>query len=384
MSDIFLSPRSTTPSPQQHSTGEREIALSIERSRKRHLSEGLLRGDLAADRLKQQEASASPLLKKSKPAADMALTMQEFKDYMDRTTNKRLESLDSNMTDLNKQLGKVNKNVKANSAKLDLHEEAIKQNKVCIDELKEGLRNLQERPAPGANASPEPDTAARDDPAYWKARRSVRLWPIHGRTREEIWNAANFFFKDNLALENQIAESMIESIDRVEIPSGPGVRLEALVVFKDSANRDTVMGAASKLSGFIDSNNKPAAGIRMEVPARLRPVFRTLFRYGQTLRQRHGPGTRRHVKFDDTLRSLYLNAKLPGDEQWTRVSFDVARRGIRARQVREDVDVERFNGPRFQDDRPRAASVGAVGQERATPMQTDTWTGRRTESVTLE
>ena len=42
------------------------LERSIERSRKRHLSEGLLRGDQALDRLRLQESSASPLLKKTR------------------------------------------------------------------------------------------------------------------------------------------------------------------------------------------------------------------------------------------------------------------------------------------------------------------------------
>ena len=44
----------------------RELSDSIDRSRKRHLEPGLLRGDQALDRLRTQEASASPVLKKPK------------------------------------------------------------------------------------------------------------------------------------------------------------------------------------------------------------------------------------------------------------------------------------------------------------------------------
>ena len=84
-----------------------EILGSIERSRKRNLSEGLLRGDQVLDRLRCQEASASPNLKKSRdstpertrvPSArspEMSLTMADFKAYMDQNTNKTLRDLQS-------------------------------------------------------------------------------------------------------------------------------------------------------------------------------------------------------------------------------------------------------------------------------------------------
>ena len=175
---------------------------------------------------------------------------------------------------------------------------------------------------------------------------------------------------------------MIESVKRVDIPSGPAVRMEVLVQFKDAEKRDAVMGAASKLATCVTEDGKPTAGIRIQVPPKLLPVFRTLFRYGQNIRSRHGPGTRRHVKFDDALQTLYLNAKLPGDERWSQVSFEMARRGIRTKRESEDVDIERrfdIGGPCFPDERRRAASTGS-----STPMQTTSWNNRRTESVNLD
>ena len=56
--DVFASPLSAS---------EEEILLlrSVSNSRKRFLLPGVLRGDLVADKLEAQEASASPFLKKS-------------------------------------------------------------------------------------------------------------------------------------------------------------------------------------------------------------------------------------------------------------------------------------------------------------------------------
>ncbi len=75
-----------------------EIFMSIEKSRKHNLSEGLLRGDQVADPLKEQEISAFPLLKKSKT---MSITMADFEACMDRNVAKRLNSIDEGQSKIN-------------------------------------------------------------------------------------------------------------------------------------------------------------------------------------------------------------------------------------------------------------------------------------------
>lgn len=231
-SDIFLSPIQATP---ESNSGEEAIVQSIERSRKRHLSEGLLRGDLVSDRLLVQEASASPLLKKSRASplpesrgeeSRMALTMAEFRKYMDENVNKKLGDVESSLGDLTKTVARVNKNVKANTAKIDKHEELIVANRDSIATIREEISKMREIPIPVPDAGSSASSGSVVDKAYDNARRSVRIWPVHGTTREEMWNSTEFFLKQNLELEGVVRESMIESVVRAEIPSGPGVRLE--------------------------------------------------------------------------------------------------------------------------------------------------------------
>ena len=376
------------------------VEKSIEKSRKRNLSDDLLRGDLVADRLRAQEASASPVLKKQCPAprAEMALTMQEFRDYMDNNTNKRLDGIDSSMTDMLKSVAKANKNIKANAAKLDEHQAAISTNQRSIAEMRDEMKKLKDYPAlppprevPTSGSSALPPLLPVRDAEYDVARRSVRIWPVHGTSKEEVWNSAEFFFKRNLGLEGQVLESMIEKIDRVSIPSGPSAKLEVLVTFSSFVTRDKVMGSAAKLATFVDKDNKPTAGLRLEVPSRLQPVFRTLFKFGQALRTRHGAGLKRHVKFDDASLSLIMNVKLPGDDHWSPVSYEMAKRNLRSRQVIDEEGLERrldIGGGMLGSNRPRAASTGGASQS----MEVDPWTGRgsgpratrRTESVNLD
>ena len=294
-----------------------EICQSLDKSRKRNLSPSLLRGDLAVDRLAAQETSASPLLKKSKLRAhsNMAMTMADFRAYMEQNVNRDLRDLKTDLGTVRSSINALDDNVKGNSARLDRQESTIRQNQASISEIRSEMQRIKDAPtssAPTLHVTPTP--TAVPDAEYLKARRSLRLWPILGTDPQDLWNSVGNFLRVNLGLEAQLRDSMVEAISRVTIPSGPGVVNEALVVFSDSNVRDMVLGAAAKLGPFRDSLGKPTAGMRMEVPPTLQQDFRILFRYGQNLRTRHGIGMRRHVKFDDLTRGLYLNVKLPGDE----------------------------------------------------------------------
>ena len=364
-----------------------ELVGSIDRSRKRHLEEGLLRGDLVADRLRTQEASASPVFKKTRPSVapshpnleatpprdEMALTMAEFKAYMDANTNKRLDGIEDKVSGMQAAIDRVDSNVKENNTRLKKHDERID----IIERAVKEIRQDPFPPPPKRHCFPSvsPPAPAPDDKHFDKARRSLRLWPVRGNSRDDIWNAAGIFLGTNLGLEGRLDKSSIESISRVDIPSGPGVTDEALVLFKDVPTRDLVMGSASKLAPFMDDSGRATAGMRIEVPASLQQHFRVLFKYGQGLRARHGPGTRRHVKFCDLNRTLFLNVKLPGDDRWSKVSLDMARRGLQAKETLNDDQLERrldITGPAREGPRQRAASLAGPPP----PTQASAWTRR--------
>ena len=349
-----------------------EICQSLDKSRKRNLSPGLLRGGQAVDRLTAQEVSASPLLKKSKLRApsSMAMTMADFRAYMDQNVNKDLRELKNDLGTVRASISALDDNVKGNSARLDRQESTIRKNQASISEIKAEMQRIKDNPALPTLVPQNPSAPPNvPEAAYQKARRSLWLWPIPGNNQQELWTSARNFLGVNLELEAQLRDGMVEAISRVTIPSGPGVSDEALVLFTDSNVRDMVLGAAAKLAPFRDTMGRPTAGMRIEVPPELQQDFRILFRYGQNLRTRHGLGTRRHVKFDDLTRGLYLNVKLPGDGGWSKVSLDLAKRGLRARDVVEVGNLERrldINGSPV--DRARAASTSFVQPPTTGPL----------------
>lgn len=219
------------------------ILDSIERSRKRNLSVGLLRGDRVQDELLRQEVSTSPNLKRSREdtnSTEMSLTMADFKAYMDQNTNRTLR-------DLQASLSLVDDLVKANSARLDRQEATIRQNQAGLSVLRDEMRKLKDQGLPTSASTPRPSpsvphiTSEDEQRAFQLARRSLRLWPIRGTSTEEIWQATWDFIDRNLGLGGDITEDMIDSITWARVPLGPGVSDEALVVLREVRIRDLIL-----------------------------------------------------------------------------------------------------------------------------------------------
>ena len=373
----------TTRSPE----GEDFLRSALENSRKRHLSPNTCRGDEAVDRLIAQELSASPLLKKSRSKTlptigasvdKMQLSTEDFYSYMDKNVTNRLVGLE-------KDIAATRGTVAENTRKIEEQASLVRKNADSIASLRQEFTQSKAGPQMGSYAaavSNPPSMSTEDELLYLKARRAARIWPIQGNNVQDLWRNVGIFISNNLGLAD-IRENAIESVSRPPIPSGPAAKDEVLVIFKETETRDSVMGAASRLAGFVDPNGRPTAGLRMEIPKKLQNVFATLFKYGQMLRRRHGQGTRRHVKFDDINQSLYLNVKLPGDETWSRISTEVARRGLRARESVSDEAIERrmdISGPPNPLQRERAASTSAAAASRPI-LNPPAWTGRASTSA---
>ena len=362
------------------------ISASVRRSRKRFLSPGLLRGELVADRLREQEASASPLLKKNKPCNMSSFSWTDFTNYMTNNVTKRFDTLESGQQGLQADVRRVESKVQANADKIDQHEKLIRENQAGLSEMKREIGQLRisapGRPSTDSSSPswrhPRP-TAPVPMEEYARARRSLRFWPVEGNSAEQVWRSTGEFLHNLLGLVD-VGEDKIETTSRPNKQSGTNVEKEAIVVFKEVETRDSVIGASSKLGNCINDNGQPKAGIRLEIPPSLKSDFNTLRRFGQLLRSRHGQGTRRHVKFEDSDRSLFLNVKLPGDKRWSRVNLEFAKRSLNSRQQLDSQEMEsRFdlNGPiAAPNSRPRMASMSNPPTQ-AAPQ----WTGRRSESV---
>ena len=164
-------------------------------------------------------------------------------------------------------------------------------------------------------------------PAYLLARRSIRMWPIENSSSNTLWKGVGEFIHTALGIpEDELGPEDIEDVVAIPEPEYAAGNLskEALVTFFCPRKRDMLLTKSPNLASRIDSDGRPTAGLRLEIPDELMKQFRILSRFGTRLRARHGLGTKRHIKFEDMDASLFMNIKLPGDDAWSKVTVDTA------------------------------------------------------------
>ena len=107
---------------------------------------------------------------------------------------------------------------------------------------------------------------------------------------------------------------------------------EVIVLFVDLEARDRITSYARNLGLFVDSNGKPTAGIRFDIPDHLAGVHRTLLQYGHAMwvKYKKSPEFKRNVRFDDVELTYCLDVKFPGKKNWITVSYKRALRDRRA------------------------------------------------------
>ena len=260
------------------------------------------------------------------------------------------------------------------------------------------LRNQQSRLTNNHSRTRSESSACGDSERnYWWARRAIRIWPVKANSTQEMWKGAGDFFFDVLDIpRTNLNESSVAEVRRLEtvrrrIERRPTrVHSELLVVFKDIAMRDMVVSFAPNLARANQTGQ--TAGLRMEIPSHLQGVFKTLDSHGHLLRDRHGPGLKRNIRFDDMELSLVMDLKLPDQASWMRVDYETAREELKhVQKVQLDNNRESLGmgGPadRLKSPFVPAATGGTTSTDRAGPSaagtSSSTTTGSLPESSTL-
>ena len=256
--------------------------------------------------------SASPILRMNpecpeegetfsvSPRKDKPLTIGLFEKFMEEKVTGAMARLSSDLAE-----------------RMDHMTERVDTNSQEIEHIKKSLKILtNER----NGAQPKSYNAKK----YDLSRRSLRMWPIKGKSESEMWSGVGSFIHDTLKVpELEVCQEHIEDIRRLRSPRGRNhIHNEMLVIFNDPEIRDLVSGYARNLSEHFDINGKPTAGIRTDVPFHLRQTYKMLDDHGFALRKRYGEGFKRHIKFDDIKKSFFLNVKLPETDQWEVLSAD--------------------------------------------------------------
>ena len=152
----------------------------------------------------------------------------------------------------------------------------------------------------GTSVAPSLRTDKEGDDRYWRARRSLRLWPVIG---QDLNAAVANFLTQELQMDQDIADEIINfEIRRVRSAKGKHAN-EVIVAFPDVETRDAVRSAAPKLAGKKDK------GMRLEIPESLRPSLRALESMSYLLKQAN-PTLKRNIKYDDEVLDLVMDIKL--------------------------------------------------------------------------
>ena len=146
----------------------------------------------------------------------------------------------------------------------------------------------------------EPDNNR--DARYWKARSSLRMWPIRGDGEQMMGDLQKF-----LAMKLRLGEDVIADAEDClirRIPKGPNSKIEdeVSVEFSSVELRDVVKSAAYNLA------QERNAGIRLEVAHHLMSNFKALNRASYRLKQKFS-ACKRNVRYDDERLDLVLDFK---------------------------------------------------------------------------
>ena len=181
-----------------------------------------------------------------------------------------------------------------------------------------GMAASQAAPSgPWTQACAHPTSSKEDkqEAKFWLARRSLRLWPIQGGSREGL--------EDYLKSKSRLGQDFIDEdlgqviLTRPREPKNKN-KDEYIVIFESKQIRDAVKAAAPNLANFRD-----AAGMRLHVPDHLQKSFQTLMNLSYDLKAKPAK-LKRNVKFDEEDLDLYMDIRLSDGGEWKCVKPDQA------------------------------------------------------------
>ena len=147
---------------------------------------------------------------------------------------------------------------------------------------------------------------------YHLARRAIHLWPVE--TGPDLARNIRKFLLTQLEIPaDKLDNIQIEHAERIDQGRRSRIVNEVMVRFPSPDVRDLVQSYAPNLAG------KREVGIRMNIPQHLRGLFKLFETHGGKLKQQHGDGLKRSIKFHDPTQSLIMDVRLPNDNEWVRI-----------------------------------------------------------------
>ena len=218
------------------------------------------------------------------------------------------------------------------------------------------------------------------------------MWPIAGRTKDEITTNLTDFLQRCLGLSGaQIDDLGIERVERTGIPDNRTVDNELRIVLASATPRDFIFGQRPKLASYINEEGKPTAGFRVDGPDYLGAEWKLLDDLGFQLKRENGPGTRKYIKHDDYSYGFFLEIRLPGASSWTKILPEAAQhmrrrtsRGFRRRGPQEDGQRRQTTPPLALDVCQRRRGRGKIDSGSQRPERNSRSPRRRRREERLE
>ena len=361
--DETFSPETSTPATRatrRSRNGEEGTEKITNRSRSvKRRGKDVSGGDGKKQRATEKEDASDPATspspggtgtRRDAAADDPFDRIQKFMENQFRATNENITNMNGTLTKMNEKVGinarnltRLKNTVTSNALDSDaefkrLHQKINAQDQERIKsmgELWNEFEKLKELPdpRPGEVNAGGMGTSERD---FWRARRSIRIWPVQPCDEEDLWRLAAKFVHENLAVtKGGLSSADIEDVKRVRERrrrDDQRVTGELVVTFKEKETRDWVMSHAPNLAPYVDQDMKPTAGIRLEIPAHLSAIFNDFLNYGRFLFTEHGKGLKRYVKFDEKELTLFMEVRLPGANEWLFVDRQMAAEHRRKKQ----------------------------------------------------
>ena len=212
--------------------------------------------------------------------------------------SKQINGLDEKVSNVKMGLRELEARVVNNERQL---EEKIAE---AVDKKFANVNAMQPAPLP---------TNAQADARYWKARRCLRIWPVHGDNNNSLHDNALTFLTEKLKMDVLMLQPTTKiQVRRVVNGPRPNVKNEVCVEFATVELRDIARSAAFNLAG------QGSVGLRLEIPHHLRNNFQALQNASYKLRQKY-PDCKRNLRFDDERADLVLDFKTSENENWRKL-----------------------------------------------------------------
>ena len=278
--------------------------------------------------MEQDGAQKGPdqAVQKGVDPAMLALLMS-IKEDINGATREAVDKIDKRIDDNERAIQKVGADTAQEIKKLSTHfEEAQANFETRLEKkLEERDSNVERRlmalETRASKASRSNDTSSptpKQEEAYNKARRSLKIWPVAG---PDTGDALKVFLRTKLRVDND----RIDSLGTISIKHAAGKtardRSEIIATFESREDRDFIKSLGVNLA------NQKGVGMAIHVPGHLLDNYYALSSLGYNIRQNQ-EGVKRAIKFDDSIQDVFLDICIGGN--WRRVLPKEARAALKA------------------------------------------------------